>query len=90
MAHLPITHISNIIQLQAATAPKNRIREKDDGLVRHHDGRIAGCVLLIFLSDTILESLPRYLSVLFPLHMGLAAATARSEGLYLGALVTST
>ena len=50
----------------------------------------AGLMLLIFLSDTILESLPRYLSVLFPLHIGLAAATARSESLYLAALVAST
>ena len=50
----------------------------------------AGVMLLILLSETILESLPRYLSVLFPLHIGLAAATARSEGLYLAALVTST
>jgi hypothetical protein len=50
----------------------------------------AGLMLLIILSDTILESLPRYLSVLFPLHIGLAAATARSESLYLAALVAST
>jgi O-antigen ligase len=50
----------------------------------------AGVMLLILLSQTILESLPRYLSVIFPLHIGLAAATARSEGLYLAALVTST
>jgi hypothetical protein len=50
----------------------------------------AGVMLLIFLCDTILESLPRYLSVLFPLHLGLAAATARSEGLYLAALMAST
>jgi hypothetical protein len=50
----------------------------------------AGVMLLIVLSQTILEALPRYLSVIFPLQIGLAAATARSEGLYLGALMTST
>jgi hypothetical protein len=50
----------------------------------------AGVMLLILLSQTILESLPRYLSVIFPLHIGLAAATARGEGLYLAALVAST
>jgi hypothetical protein len=50
----------------------------------------AGVMLLLFLCDTILESLPRYLSVLFPLPVALAAATARHESLYLGALVTST
>jgi hypothetical protein len=50
----------------------------------------AGVMVLALLSQTILESLPRYLSVIFPLHIGLAAATARSEGLYLAALVTST
>lgn len=50
----------------------------------------AGVMLLLLLSQTILESLPRYLSVIFPLSIGLAAATARSEGLYLAALVTST
>ena len=50
----------------------------------------AGATLLFFLCSTLLESLPRYLSVLFPLHAGLAAATARSESLYLAALATST
>lgn len=50
----------------------------------------AGVMVLVLLSQTILEALPRYLSVIFPLHIGLAAATARSEGLYLAALVTST
>jgi hypothetical protein len=50
----------------------------------------AGVMILLLLSQTSLESLPRYLSVIFPLHIGLAAATARSEGLYLAALVTST
>jgi hypothetical protein len=50
----------------------------------------AGVMVLILLSQTILESLPRYLSVIFPLPMGLAVATARAEGIYLAALVTST
>jgi hypothetical protein len=50
----------------------------------------AGVMVLILLSQTILESLPRYLSVIFPLPMGLAVATARAEGVYLAALVTST
>jgi hypothetical protein len=50
----------------------------------------AGVMVVVLLSQTILEALPRYLSVIFPLYIGLAAATARSEGLYLAALITST
>jgi Gpi18-like mannosyltransferase len=49
----------------------------------------AAAMLLLLLSNTLLESLPRYVSVIFPLPLALAAATARSEALYLMVLAAS-
>ena len=47
-------------------------------------------MLGLLLSQTILEAIPRYISVLFPLQMAIAAATVKTEGLYLAALGLST
>jgi hypothetical protein len=49
----------------------------------------AAAMLLLLLSNTLLESLPRYVSVIFPLPLALAAATARNEGVYLMVLAAS-
>ena len=46
----------------------------------------AAAMLALVLSQTILEGVPRYVSVLFPLPMAIAAATVKTEGLYLAAL----
>lgn len=50
-----------------------------------------GALLLLFFSMTLLESIPRYVSVLFPLQIAVAAFTARfHENFYVLVLVTST
>ncbi|MGI9088404.1 MAG: mannosyltransferase family protein [Chthoniobacterales bacterium] len=49
----------------------------------------AGVMLLLLVCNTLLESLPRYVSVLFPLQLTLAALTVKSEGLYFALLGTS-
>ena len=49
----------------------------------------AAAMLLMLLSNTIFEALPRYVSIVFPLQIALAAATVRSEALYLTALAAS-
>jgi hypothetical protein len=43
-----------------------------------------------YVSSTILESLPRYLSVVFPFYLAIAVTTARSEGLYILSVAAST
>jgi Gpi18-like mannosyltransferase len=49
----------------------------------------AAAILLLCLSTSIWESVPRYLSAVFPLYITLAAATIRSEGLYILSLALS-
>ena len=49
----------------------------------------AAAMLLMLVSNTLLESLPRYVSVIFPLQIALAATTVRSEALYLTVLAAS-
>lgn len=46
--------------------------------------------LLFCLSTTIWESMPRYLSAIFPFYLTLAVATIRSEALYIFAITAST
>jgi hypothetical protein len=46
--------------------------------------------LILCLSTTIWESIPRYLSVIFPFYIALGAATIRSEGLYILAIAITT
>lgn len=50
----------------------------------------AAAMLILCLSMTIWEGLPRYLSVVFPFYITLAVATIRSEGLYLMTIAAST
>jgi Gpi18-like mannosyltransferase len=50
----------------------------------------AGAILVLCLSTTIWESLPRHLSVVFPFYLTLAVATIRSEALYLFSIAVST
>ncbi|MGI8820797.1 MAG: mannosyltransferase family protein [Chthoniobacterales bacterium] len=50
----------------------------------------SAAILLLLASNSLLEALPRYVSVIFPFQIALAAATARSEGLFLMLLVAST
>jgi hypothetical protein len=45
-------------------------------------------MLCLCLSTSIWESVPRYLSVIFPFYITVGAI--RSEGIYLGALAAST
>lgn len=47
-------------------------------------------MLLLCLSTTLWESLPRYLSVVFPFYVALAAGTIRSEASYTFVLAAST
>ena len=46
--------------------------------------------LALVLSQTMLEAIPRSVSVLFPLQMAVAAATIKAEAGYLAALAFST
>lgn len=50
----------------------------------------AAAILLLCLCSSIWESLPRYLSVVFPFYLTIAAATIRSEALYIMSLTIST
>ena len=50
----------------------------------------AVAMLVLCLSTTIWESVPRYLSVAFPFYLALAAATLRSESLYIMSVAAST
>jgi Gpi18-like mannosyltransferase len=50
----------------------------------------ATAILLLCLSTSIWESVPRHLSVVFPFYLTLAVATIRSEGLYIMSLAVST
>ncbi len=49
----------------------------------------AGCLLFSSMSTTLLESFPRYVSILFPLYLATAVATRKSETAYSLALVAS-
>jgi hypothetical protein len=50
----------------------------------------AVAILVLCLSTSIWESVPRHLSVVFPFYLTLAVATIRSEALYLLSLAVST
>jgi hypothetical protein len=50
----------------------------------------AVAILLLCLCTTIWESVPRYFSTVFPFYISVAAATIRSEGLYLVTIAAST
>jgi hypothetical protein len=49
----------------------------------------AAALLALYLSTSILHSLPRYLSVIFPFYIAVAVASIRSEAIFLFALVAS-
>lgn len=49
----------------------------------------AGLMLLLALSSNLLESLPRYLSVVFPFYISVAVMTDRSEGFFTAAIALS-
>lgn len=49
----------------------------------------AAVTCLLYLSSSILHSLPRYLSVIFPFYIALAVASRRSESIYAVSLATS-
>jgi hypothetical protein len=49
----------------------------------------AAAMLALYLSTSILHSLPRYLSVIFPFYIAVAVASIRSEAVFLFALVAS-
>ncbi|MDQ6765536.1 MAG: hypothetical protein M3Z22_05480, partial [Verrucomicrobiota bacterium] len=48
-----------------------------------------GAMLLMLVCNSLLESMPRYVSVLFPLQITLAAVTVRFEGLYIALIAGS-
>lgn len=47
-------------------------------------------MLLLILSTSLLDGMPRYVSVLFPLYIALALATERSEGAFTAAIAITT
>jgi Gpi18-like mannosyltransferase len=49
----------------------------------------ATAMLVLYLSTSILHSLPRYLSVIFPFYIAVAVASIRSEAVFIFALVAS-
>jgi Gpi18-like mannosyltransferase len=49
----------------------------------------AGALVALYLSTSILHSLPRYLSVIFPFYIAVAVASIRSEAVFIYALGAS-
>jgi hypothetical protein len=49
----------------------------------------AAAMLVLYLSTSILHSLPRYLSVIFPFYIAVSVASIRSEAVFIFALAAS-
>lgn len=50
----------------------------------------ATAMLIVCMSSTLLESLPRFLSIIFPFYIGIAVATLRSEAAYVLTVAVSS